>query len=148
MPKEKHRIVPAVYLLPISEGKIFLIRRCNTGFEDGNYAFIAGHMEKGETVWEAMVREAREEANIIVKSEDLQMVHVMHRKSKDSERVDFFLTARKWEGEPINNEPDKCDHVGWFPMDNLPENTIDFTRQVIECYRKGEIFSEHGWDKK
>ena len=57
---ERFKLVPAAYLVIVREGKILLLRRFNTGFEDGNYSMIAGHLEGNETFIQAMVREARE----------------------------------------------------------------------------------------
>lgn len=39
-------------------------------------------------------------------------------------------------------ELDKCDDIGWFDLDNLPENMVEYTRQAIEMMRKGETYSE------
>ena len=69
-----------------------MLRRFNTGYEDGNYSVIAGYLEGNETVIAAMIREAREEAGISIAAEDLRVVGVMHRFSIH-ERIDFFLTA-------------------------------------------------------
>ena len=44
---------------------------------------------------------------------------VMHRIEGD-ERVDFFVHIYKWQGEPVNAEPDKCDELCWVNMNNLP----------------------------
>ena len=54
----------AVYLLLLREGHVLLLRRHNTGYEDGNYSVIAGHVDPGERVTQALVREAAEEAGI------------------------------------------------------------------------------------
>ena len=56
--------IPAAYLVLIKEKKILLLRRFNTGYEDGNYSFIAGHVEKSESFTACIIREAKEEANI------------------------------------------------------------------------------------
>lgn len=41
-----------------------------------------------------MQREALEEAGIKIKEEDLEIVHVMHRKTPDRESIDYFLTCK------------------------------------------------------
>ncbi len=135
-------MIASVYLLLIRDGKILLLRRANTGYEDGNYGLVAGHLDGDERATDGMIREAKEESGIILKPEDLKMVHTMHRRQED-ERVDFFFTAEKWEGEIINTEPDKCDDLSWFPLEALPSNTIPYIKYAIECIRKGVTYSEY-----
>ena len=77
----------AVHLFLMKENKILLSRRYNTGFQDGNYSLVAGHMEENETIKQAMIREALEEANIILDSEKLEIIQVMHRKTETEERI-------------------------------------------------------------
>ncbi|MCY3771907.1 MAG: NUDIX domain-containing protein [Gemmatimonadetes bacterium] len=77
--------------------EILMLRRTNTGYEDGNYSVIAGHLDGHEEVIEAAVREAKEEAGIEIRSIDIEVVGVMHRKEND-ERISFFLAASRWCG--------------------------------------------------
>ena len=144
MPKDRFKIIPTSHLILVKDGKILLLRRFNTGWGDGNYSVIAGHLDGNETFLQAMIREAKEEAGIELSQEDLEVVHVVHRKSNE-ERIDFFILAKRWKGEPRNVEPHKCDDLSWFEMDKLPENTIPYIRQAIGCFRKGVFYSEHGW---
>ena len=144
MPKDRFKIIPTSHLILVKDGKILLLRRFNTGWGDGNYSVIAGHLDGNETFLQAMVREAKEEAGIELSQQDLEVAHVMHRKSNE-ERIDFFILAKRWKGEPRNMEPHKCDDLNWFEMDKLPENTIPYIRQAIGCFRKGVFYSEHGW---
>lgn len=134
----------AVHLFFLREEQILLIRRFNTGYEDGNYSVVAGHVEAGESVTRAAIREAQEEAGVTLELSDLQIVHIMNRKSED-ERIDFFITVRHWIGELVNNEPHKCDQILWVKFEALPTNLIPYVRQGIEKYRSGLIFSEFGW---
>lgn len=122
-----------------------LLQRANTGFCDGQYSFIAGHVEDEESFTAAIIREAFEEAGITVREEDLVPVHFMHRNSDDSVRVDMFFMTEKWEGVPVNREPEKCSDLSWFPMDSLPECTIPYIRRVVTYMLDKRFYSEEGW---
>jgi len=136
----------ACYLLLIKKDKILLQRRFNTGWEDGKYTLISGHLEGDETVKQAMVREAKEEAGITIKLVDLHVVHTIHRKSnKNLEYIDFFLSCDKWQGKPQIIEHDKCDDIQWFSLKDLPKNTLLHIKQAIENYYKRVPFSELGF---
>ncbi|NSW53793.1 MAG: NUDIX domain-containing protein [Anaerolineae bacterium] len=131
----------AVHLLLLDGDQILLSRRFNTGFADGQYGLVAGHLDGGESVRAAMIREAAEEAGIGLSPDDLTVVGVMHRAVK-SERIDFFLTAQAWKGAVTNCEPDRCDDLRWFPLTQLPQNTIPYVKRAIDNYRQGIWFDE------
>jgi 8-oxo-dGTP diphosphatase len=124
--------------------QILLLRRFNTGFEDGNYSVPAGHLDGGETVRMTASREALEEIGVHVDVKNIDFATVMHRKS-DDERVDFFVHIQSWDGEPFNAEPEKCDELRWCSLDALPENTIPYVRKAIQNYLDGIPFDEFGW---
>ena len=134
----------AVHLLLVREGQVLLLRRYNTGYEDGNYSVVAGHVEGGEELKSATIREAREEAGIEISPSDLEVVGAMHFRG-DKEYISFFLTASLWRGDVTNMEPSKCDDLRWFGIEDLPGNTIPYVRHAIENYRKGIWFSSFGW---
>ncbi len=137
--------VPAAYLIPLRNNKVLLLKRKNTGFHDGEYSFIAGHVEDRESFGQAVIREAREESGLIITEADIKAAHIMHRNSDDAVRVDVFFTVSRWEGEAVNREPEKCAELSWFPLDDLPEKTIPFIRKTLERILKGEYYSEEGW---
>lgn len=144
---EKHKVIPAVYLVLKKDNKVLLLRRFNTGYEDGNYSMIAGHVDGEETFREAMVREAYEEGGIKINPSDLNIIHILHRiKPNKEERLDVFFNCDDFEGEPKIMEPEKCDDLSWFPTNKLPKNTIDFIKQVIERIEDLDIYSEFGFD--
>jgi len=146
-PSPKRFTTPvAVHLFLVRHDEILLLRRFNTGYEDGKYSVIAGHLDGGEGVLEAMCREAREEAGIELDRAATSVCCVMHRRSPDSERIDFFLTSTRWTGEIRNLEPEKCDGLHWVPLDRLPANTIPYIASAIETWRRGDWFSAFGWD--
>lgn len=140
----RSRFPVAVHLFFIQNEQILMLRRFNTGYADGQYSVVAGHVEAGETVTQAAMREAAEEVGIQLKPVEVEVVHVMHRKSND-ERIDFFLVVKHWTGEITNPEPHKCDALTWFPLTALPDNVIPYVRQSLTYYRAGQRFSEFGW---
>lgn len=142
--KKRFTMPVAVHLFLLKGNEVLLLRRYNTGYEDGKYSVPAGHMDGNEEVKHAAIREAREECGIDLAEEDLQVAGVMHRRSSD-ERIDFFLVASNWSGEITNTEPDKCDELIWVDMQRLPENMIPYVRQAITNYRDGKWFDSFGW---
>lgn len=146
MSNERFTLRAAVYLILVRDSKILLARRFKTGWMDGKYSLIAGHLDGNEGVFDAMLREAFEEAGIKIQKKDLKPVKVLHRMSSDRmEYMDFFFIAEKWEGEPKIMEPNKCDDISWFPINDLPKNTLPHVREVIERYNDGIPFVESGW---
>lgn len=148
--KERFTVIPAVYILFKRADKVLLIRRFNTGYEDGNYSLPAGHVDGGEPASGAAIREAREEVGVTVKSEDMRFVHLVHRKVDPGdrygqERADIFFEAQKWEGEIVNCEPEKCDELRWESIDDLPENTIPVVADTLRAIARGEYYSSYNF---
>ncbi len=142
MQRERFKVVPSVYLVLMKDNRILLSRRHNTGYFDGDYSFPAGHLDGDEPLKQAMVREAKEEINVIMDPADLELVHTMNRRIPDNERVDFFFRAKKWQGEPEIMEPNKCDDLSWFEPNNLPRNIIPYIKQAIDSFLNNMIYSE------
>ena len=142
--KERFRLHATAILLLVHDGKVLLCRRFNTGWEDGKYGFMAGHIDGDESFRSALCREADEELGITIEPDDLRFFHVQHHIS-NKEYVYMYFTASKWKGEPSNRELHKCDDVQWFPLDNLPDKLVADTADTIEYYRHGVLYSESGF---
>lgn len=142
---KRHQVIPAVHLLLIKDGKVLLLRRFNTGYEDGNYSVPAGHIDPTEHAVKAMIRESNEEIGIKVEEDSLVMVHVMNRMKDGEERIDFFFQVNKWSGEPFIAETDKCDQLIWVSLDQLPDNTIDYIKFAIGKVKDNQVYSYHGF---
>ncbi len=150
MELKRNNITPAVFLILIKNNKILLLKRQNTGHWDGYYSLIAGHVHAAESFLKAIIREAREEANIFLTPTDLKFIHLMcrvaHKNPPDiRDRVDIFFKAEKWKGKIKNMEPDKCDDLSWFPLNKLPKNTIPYIKQAINNFKKKIFYSEYGY---
>ena len=140
---ERHKIVPAVYILLERGDTVLLLRRAHTGYEDGHYTLPAGHLDGGEAPTTAAVREAMEEVGVTVEADDLELAHCMvyMAAEKDHERLSLFFRATHFAGEPSNMEPNKCDAVDWFPKDALPEMVWE-ARHALKEIAMGHMYSE------
>jgi len=142
--KERFSFRCAVYLILQKDNKILLMRRFNTGWKDGMYTLPAGHVDGNETIADSMTREALEETGVLVKSEDLSVVHTVHQIG-DKEYIDFYLQANKWNGDPSILEPDKCDDIQWFSLNELPDKLLPNVKDVLKQLENGQTFSEFKW---
>ncbi len=141
----RFKVIPEVHLVLEQGHRILLLRRCNTGYMDGHYSLVAGHVDGGETFRAAMKREAFEEAGVDIAKNDLVLSHMMHRQSGE-ERLSLFFTANNWRGDVRNMEPDKCNDLAWFDKDGLPENTVPYISAGLAHIRNGDVYSEFGWE--
>lgn len=148
MARDRFKVIPAVYLILRRGDHVLLQRRCGTGYYDGHYGLISGHVDGNEPATVAMTREAREEAGITVDEASLRCVHVMHRNSEVGEWFDVFFTADAWQGEPRICEPDRCDDMMWRRLDDLPPNMVPSVRAAVAAWRRGESFSAYGWTRE
>ncbi|HEU4511970.1 MAG TPA: NUDIX domain-containing protein [Nocardioidaceae bacterium] len=139
-------VVPASYVLFLrqvgGEDQILLQLRQGTGYMDDYWATAAaGHVEQGESVFEAARREATEELGV----SDLELTPLcaMHRTGATGdpidERVDYFLLATSWSGDPRIVESDKCADLRWFGVHDLPAPVVPHELQVIEALRDGTL---------
>lgn len=142
---ERHKIIVSLYLVLEKDGHFLLSLRHNTGYEDGNYGLVSGHLEARESVIQGMIREAKEEIGITIDPKNLSLVHVLHR---NADRVDLFFKVSQWEGEIQNLEPKKCRGVSFFPMDRLPNNLVGYIGDVLGLIEQGVIYSDSGFEKE
>jgi 8-oxo-dGTP pyrophosphatase MutT (NUDIX family) len=140
----RFRATAAVHLFLLRSGEVLLLRRHNTGYEDGNYSVIAGHLDGDEPATLAMARETAEEAGIDIMPEELQFVHVMHRKETGDadERIDLFFAATAWNGTPTVREPEKCSELRWASLNALPENVVPYVRAALDHFLHNRLYSE------
>jgi 8-oxo-dGTP diphosphatase len=144
------QVVPAAYLL-LCRGErddlevLLQLRGPGTSYMAGHWATAAaGHVELGESVYAAAAREAAEELGIEVATADIEPLCSMQRTLPGvadpiEQRVDWFLTTRRWAGEPAIQEPDKCVELGWFSPADLPRPMVPHERQLLGVLASGEV---------
>jgi 8-oxo-dGTP diphosphatase len=149
---DRFRVVPAAYVLLLRGDEVLLQLRRGTGFMDEHWAAAAaGHVEAGESVFDAAVREAREELDVRIDAADLEPLGVLHRTAAPhrpvDERVDFFFGCRRWSGDPRRAEEDRAAELRWFPLAGLPVPVVPHELQVIQQLHAGRVvpIGTHGF---
>ncbi len=135
----------AVHLVLQKNDEVLLLLRQGTGFCDGHYSVVAGHLDGGESATSAMIREAAEEAGILIEAKDLTFSCMTHRFSPDRESIDIFYTCATWKNEICNKEPHKCGELRFFPKAQLPSNMVGYVRDGILKSMGNQPYSEYGW---
>ena len=151
MPQPRFQVVPAAYVYLRRGDEVLLQLRRNTGYMDGHWAAAAaGHVEPGESVESAAVREVREELGIDVVEGDLVPLVALHRTDGSlapiEQRVDFMFSATHWEGVPRALESVKNERIEWFPLSDLPLMP-PHERFVLERWSQGVLrgIENFGW---
>ena len=122
-----------------SDNKILLgLRRGSHGAN--TWGLPGGHVDFGETLEEAAVREVNEETNL--KLENLKLVSIaddiMLHEGKHYISVGFV--SKKYSGTLTIKEKEKCLQWKWFAPDALPDNIFIPSKHVIDNYRKDIIY--------
>ncbi len=155
----RFQVVPAAYVLLVrGEGAdrevLLQLRGPATDYRPGHWASgAAGHVEYGESVAAAAVREGREELGIELAESDLEPLCTLQRTLPGcpdpiEQRVDFFLTTRVWAGEPAVREPGKAGELRWCRLDGLPEPMVPHELLVLRRLAAGAVpaFLSLGFD--
>ena len=146
----RFQVIPAAYLL-LTRGDgddlevLLQLRGPGTSYLPGHWASgAAGHVEYAESVAVAAAREAAEELGITVDPADIDPLCTVQRTMPGcadpvEQRADFFLTTRRWTGEPVPQEPEKCVELRWCRPSALPEPMVPHERVVLGLLAAGDV---------
>jgi NAD+ diphosphatase len=123
------RLAPAIIVL-VERGNQLLLAR-SRHFMPGMYSVIAGFVEPGETLEEAVVREVREEVGIAVRN-----IHYFDSQPwpfPHSLMIGFTAT---YAGGDISLNDSEIEDAGWFTPQNLPTlpGKISISRKLIDWF--------------
>ena len=134
MMRTRHQMAVAVHLwLSDDAGRILFMRRHNSGYADGQWSVPAGHVERGESLVAACLREAFEEIGIRVKASALEFRLLQHKRDIDGEeRIDVFFAATCPPGQrPRIVEPHRCDAIEWRPRLTPPLPLVPYVAAAL-----------------
>lgn len=146
MNAERSTVIPCAALILRRDDEVLLSRRENTGYQDGKLSLVSGHIEDNEHPLEAMVREAKEEADIILDPSSLRLVHTSHQICEGSDRLNLYFECNEWQGEITNAEPEKCSELTWSNINALPDDCVPYIAFVLGKIANGETYSEYRGD--
>ena len=139
----REKFLSSIYLIiKNNEGKLLLQRRQGTKLWPGFLALPAGHIDEGENAYEAAIREAKEELNIIISQDNIIDTFVVNRRNKSLlPYYDVYFEINDYKGDIIINEPEKCSELKWYGIEELPEDMIEFEKIALLNKKKGIKFS-------
>ena len=129
-------------LLFNKNGELLLAKRAGERQGAGQWSLVGGKQKVGETVFEAMARELKEEIGIDAPIEKMSLVNVADCiDSPTIHFVQFGVKVDDWSGEIENKEPDKCSDIKFFPLDQIPENLFYATKTNIDLFLNNEFYN-------
>ena len=146
----KESFFASIYLIiKNKDGKVLLQRRQGTKLWPGFLALPAGHVDERENVYDAAIREAKEELSIVITKEDIIDTFVVNRRNKSlASYFDVYFEISSYKGNIKINEPEKCSELKWCDINNLPDDMIDFEIDAIKNRQKNITFSTFDADNE
>ncbi|HAF30417.1 MAG TPA: NAD(+) diphosphatase [Bacteroidales bacterium] len=128
------KISPAVIVAIICKNRILLARGSN--WSGGWYSLIAGYVDIGESLEEAVIREVKEEVGLDIKN-------IRYYKSQPwplSASMMIGFVAEADENQVITIDPKEIAEAAWFTRGNLPKHSLNLSiaGEMIEKFDQGE----------
>lgn len=110
-------------------------------------ALPSGHVEDGESILSAAVRETKEETDIALEPAALRLALSIHQRHPGTThaRIGFAFEPAAWRGEPVNAEPHKHSELAWADPGRLPPDTFGYAAAIINAVERGTTFALNGW---
>jgi NAD+ diphosphatase len=124
------RVAPAVIVL-VTQGDRMLLAR-NSSFPEPFYSTLAGFVEPGESLEEAVVREIKEEVNI-----ELKDLRYFGSQPWPFGRSLMLAFTAEYAGGEVKADGKEILEALWFTADNLPPRIpprLSIARQLIDAF--------------
>ncbi|MER8047495.1 NUDIX domain-containing protein [Streptomyces sp. NPDC094032] len=128
-------------------GNVLLgLRHPASRYAGDTWHYLAGRCEQ-ESATACLIREAWEEAGLVIDPADVELAHVVHVANTPGGKplMQLVFRAHRWKGSPEVREPDKCLTWRWWPQQELPDRLVPYTRTAITGIAEGRVYSQLGW---
>lgn len=137
MPDDHIRVGVGLLIL---KGDTILLGKRKNAHGAGQWGSAGGHVEYGETLQAAVMRELAEEAGITVKNVRFLCVSDFLSHMPERHYVDIGFVGDWESGEPQLLEPDKRENWEWFDRHNLPQPLFGVMAAYLEAYETGKQY--------
>jgi|SRR3989344_1969023 len=102
--------------------------------EHSDWVLPKGHVEQGESITEAALREVSEEAGMY----HVKILHLLGtyqrlvKKTGESKTIYYYLMVSDANEEPQTTPDNQKDEIRWFPLNHLPAFYLPEQLDVIE----------------
>jgi NAD+ diphosphatase len=129
------KISPAIIVAIICNNKILLAR--NSNFPGNWYSLIAGYVDVGESLEDALVREVKEEVGLDIRN--IRYYTSQPWPLSGSMMIGFIAEAD--DAQPIAINIKEIAEAGWFARGKLPKHSsnISIAGEMIEKFERGEL---------
>lgn len=124
--------------------EILFQKRQNTCYNDWLFQLPSGHVEWEEFYKDALIREMKEELDITILEDDIDILHVQHIVHKWwLVYFDIYLKINKYSWEIKNNEPEKCSELRFIDLKKYSEDEITHIDiEVLDMIKDWKQISE------
>lgn len=119
----------------MQEGEVLLVLRKKNPEKD-HWSLPGGKVELYETLEDAVKREIKEELNLEIQLDQLLCAtnHILIEEAVHYVAPTYL--AHITDGNTCLMEPDALGGMGWFPLDELPQNLTVTTVNALDAYLK------------
>lgn len=121
---------------------LFLVRdkKNDKIHKKGIYLPIGGHVELGESVETAAIREVKEESGVIVYSLDLRgIIYIRGQNTGEYDMIIYTFTSSDFNGEPV---PGNEGYFSWVDIADIPRiNAYEGDKLYLELMMKYRFFA-------
>jgi ADP-ribose pyrophosphatase YjhB (NUDIX family) len=118
-------MVIVVGVVVIKDGKILLVQEAQEKCR-GQWNFPSGHLDEGEHIVDAVVREAKEETGY-----DIKPISLLQVFSTDNGQPQFMFFEGEVVGGEIKFDPAEVLDVKWIPIEEIPNTNTRLPKEVF-----------------
>jgi len=117
----------------INDQKLLVVKRNYEPFK-GDWDFLGGFAQEGETPEEAHKREIKEELGVEIDIWGLlpHTDHIIKKENQHWVAINYLADIKS--GEPRIMEPHKCEEIGWFKINKIPSKTTQTTKEPAKYF--------------